>query len=72
VQSRRPVTNLAEVVRGGLPTGTLVGINEYDYAGRVGSRCRAGTGARRGAGAADRKPGSARPTEHEPMGGTEA
>ena len=67
-----PITNIAEVVHQWLTAGTLVGINEDMNDGASGSRRRTWTTVRRGADAADRRPGSARPTMHEPMGGTEA
>ncbi|GAA5116268.1 hypothetical protein GCM10023320_16270 [Pseudonocardia adelaidensis] len=55
-----------------LTAGTLVGIDEDENDGASGSRYGVWTGVRRGADAADRRPGSARSTVHEPMGGTEA
>ena len=71
-QGRRPITNIAEVVHQWLTAGTLVGINEDMNDGASSSRRRVWTKVRRGVDAADRRPGSARPTMHDPMGGTEA
>lgn len=68
----RAITNIAEVVHQWLTAGTLMGIDEDMNDGASGSRRRVWTEVRRGADVADRRLPSARPTMHEPMGGTEA